>query len=70
MEKRLPVARAVIRVDISQTQKSCGYGVPVMQYIEDRETLNKWGEGVIRKVHTSQHRLDILLPRTLEMLIN
>jgi len=51
VEKRLPVARAVIRVDIYQTQKSCGYGVPIMQYIEDRETLNKWGEGVIRKVH-------------------
>ena len=50
VEKRLPAARAVIRVDVHKTQKSCGYGVPLMQFVEERETLNKWGDGLTRKV--------------------
>jgi hypothetical protein len=50
VDKRLPAARAVIRVDIHKTQKSCGYGVPLMQLVEERETLNKWGHGLTRKV--------------------
>jgi hypothetical protein len=52
VEKRLPAARAVIRIDITKTQKSCGYGVPIMQLLDERETLNKWGEGLTRKVHS------------------
>jgi hypothetical protein len=43
-DKRLPSARAVIRIDIHKTSSSCGYGVPLMQFVEERETLNKWGD--------------------------
>ena len=43
-DKRLPSARAVIRIDIQKTSGSCGYGVPLMQFVEERETLNKWGD--------------------------
>ena len=53
-DKRLPGARAVIRIDITTAQKSCGYGVPVMQLISEREALNKWGYGLTRKVHHSK----------------
>jgi hypothetical protein len=49
-DRRLPASRAVVRVDLTKTQKSCGYGVPVMQFVEERETLNKWGDGLTRKV--------------------
>jgi len=49
-DKRLPSARAVIRIDIQKTSGSCGYGVPLMQFVEERETLNKWGDGLTRKV--------------------
>jgi len=52
-DKCLPSARAVIRVDIHKTSSSCGYGVPLMQFVEERETLNKWG-GFVAKV-TSPH---------------
>jgi len=43
-DKRLASARAVIRIDIHKTSGSCGYGVPLMQFVEERETLNKWGD--------------------------
>jgi len=50
VEKRIAAVRAVIRLDIHKTQKSCGYGVPVMQFIEERKTMDQWGRGLIRKV--------------------
>ena len=50
VEKRLPAARAVIRVDIHKTQKSCGYGVPLMQFVTEREKLAQWGN-FINKVY-------------------
>lgn len=50
VEKRLTATRAVIRVDITKAAKSCGYGVPIMQLINERDALNKWGEGLTRKV--------------------
>ncbi len=39
-----PVAapRSVIVVDVSRVSDSCGYGVPVLEYSEDRQVLERW----------------------------
>jgi hypothetical protein len=34
-----PGARAVIRVDVSRISDSCGYAVPRMEYVEERDVL-------------------------------
>jgi hypothetical protein len=39
-----PGARQIIRLDIEMVQKSCGYGVPLFDYKEDRATLRNWAE--------------------------
>jgi hypothetical protein len=56
-DKRLASARAVIRIDIYKTSGSCGYGVPLMQFVEERETLNKWGEFLTKVTCPSQYYL-------------
>jgi hypothetical protein len=35
-------ARQIVEMKIERVQTSCGYGVPFMDYKEERETLNKW----------------------------
>ena len=37
-------ARQIIDVQIEKVQTSCGMGVPIMQYKEDRESLLAWAE--------------------------
>lgn len=37
-----PGARQVIVVEIELVQTSCGFGVPLMQYEQDRDTLLNW----------------------------
>ncbi|MDR3531650.1 MAG: pyridoxamine 5'-phosphate oxidase family protein [Rhodopila sp.] len=39
-----PGARQIIRLDIDLVQTSCGYGVPLFDYKEDRPTLRRWAE--------------------------
>ncbi|HWU23724.1 MAG TPA: pyridoxamine 5'-phosphate oxidase family protein [Nocardioides sp.] len=39
-----PVDRAVIVVDVERISDTCGYGVPVMDYREDRTLLRQWSE--------------------------
>ncbi|MCA9328023.1 pyridoxamine 5'-phosphate oxidase family protein, partial [Candidatus Saccharibacteria bacterium] len=34
--------RQIIVADIHRTQTSCGYAVPLFDYVGDRDTLNKW----------------------------
>lgn len=36
--------RSVIVVDVSRVSESCGYSVPCMEFVEDRETLVRWAE--------------------------
>ncbi|MBN8601545.1 MAG: pyridoxamine 5'-phosphate oxidase family protein [Planctomycetes bacterium] len=36
--------RSVIVVDVSRVSESCGYSVPRMEFVEDRETLVRWAE--------------------------
>lgn len=40
----LPGARQIVVNHIHQTQTSCGFGVPLMDYRGDRETLPDWAQ--------------------------
>lgn len=35
-------ARAVIVVDVARVSDSCGWGVPVMEFVEDRDIMGPW----------------------------
>lgn len=37
-----PAARAVIEVDVNRIADSCGYAVPRMDFVAQRDTLDKW----------------------------
>jgi hypothetical protein len=39
-----PGARQIVRLDVDMVQTSCGYGVPLFEYREDRPTLRRWAE--------------------------
>ena len=40
----LPGARSVIRVEVDRVADSCGYGVPRMAFVEQRDQLLTWAE--------------------------
>lgn len=40
----LPGTRQIIAADIDRVQTSCGFGVPLMDYVGERDTLIKWAE--------------------------
>lgn len=37
-------ARQIILLDVELVQTSCGYGIPLFDYVEDRATLTRWAE--------------------------
>jgi hypothetical protein len=37
-------ARQIVRIDIDLVQTSCGYGVPLFNYVGERTTLRRWAE--------------------------
>jgi hypothetical protein len=37
-----PGARQIVRLDVDLVQTSCGYGVPLFDYKEERHTLRTW----------------------------
>ena len=37
-------ARQIIRLEVDMVQTSCGYGVPLFDYKEERPTLLRWAE--------------------------
>lgn len=39
-----PYVRQVFLVDVEKLQTSCGYAVPRYEFVEERETLDKWCE--------------------------
>jgi len=39
-----PGVRSVIRAELSRVSDSCGYAVPRYDYVEDRDTLERWAE--------------------------
>jgi pyridoxamine 5'-phosphate oxidase-like protein len=48
--------RAVIRVDVQRIADSCGYGVPVMEFVGPRPQYERWAESKRRK--GGEHALD------------
>ena len=40
----LPGARQILDVDVDLVMTSCGFGVPLFDYVGQRETLQRWGE--------------------------
>ncbi len=45
--ERLPAqvgARSVIKVDVTRISSSCGYAVPLMDYVGERTLLTEWAE--------------------------
>jgi hypothetical protein len=40
----VPGARAVVRVALDRVSTSCGYGVPLMEVVTDRDQLVAWAE--------------------------
>ena len=39
-----PGARQIVRIDVDLVQTSCGYGVPLFDYVGERATLRRWAE--------------------------
>ncbi len=48
-----PFVRQAFFVDVEKVQRSCGYGVPRMEFVSDRDTIDKWCE---RKVEPREMR--------------
>ena len=55
--------RQIISADIYQAQTSCGFAVPFMQFVEDRETLRDWaakkGESGIADYQVKQNSVSL-----------
>src|SRR4051812_26213676 len=41
--------RAIVSVDITRIADACGFGVPLMDYVDSRSNATKWAEGKLRK---------------------
>lgn len=39
-----PSARSIVRAELNRIADSCGYGVPLYQYKDDRSQLGEWAE--------------------------
>ena len=39
-----PGARTIVQADITRISDSCGYGVPKFEYVEERDTLERWAD--------------------------
>lgn len=37
-------ARQIVRIDFDLVKTSCGYGVPLMDYAGERDTMDRWAE--------------------------
>lgn len=42
--EHLPGTRQIVEMQIANCQTSCGYAVPLMDYVEDRPNLVRWAE--------------------------
>lgn len=42
-----PYVRQMFLVEVEKAQRSCGYGVPLMEFTRDRETMDRWCEGAL-----------------------
>lgn len=44
MFPQIPGGRQIVIADIHKAQTSCGQAVPLMEFVADRDILNKWAE--------------------------
>lgn len=58
-----PGIRSVIVVDVDKVGNSCGYGVPLMDFVEDRDRLSKWalakGEDAMPRFWASKNAVSL-----------
>lgn len=52
---RRPQARAVVTVDVARVADSCGYAVPKMELVEERELLDSWSKARGPEMLTRYH---------------
>ena len=59
----LPGSRQIFDIEVEQVQTSCGTGVPLFDYIDDRDQLNSWaikkGEQGIRKYWEDENQISL-----------
>lgn len=62
-ESRRPYLRGVVRVDVTRVSDSCGYSVPQMDLVAERETLDAvWGsrdDERIARYHTERNAVSL-----------
>jgi hypothetical protein len=55
--------RAIVAIDITRISDSCGYGVPLMQFVSDRDTMDHWatkkGEGGLAEYQAKNNSTSI-----------
>jgi hypothetical protein len=39
-----PGVRTIVQADITRVSDSCGFGVPKFEYVEERDTLERWAQ--------------------------
>ncbi|MEN9519976.1 MAG: hypothetical protein RLZZ381_2564 [Cyanobacteriota bacterium] len=39
-----PGERAIIKIDVQRIATSCGYSIPLYDYVDQRDVLDKWTE--------------------------
>lgn len=54
--EELTGARQIVRLDFDLVQTSCGYAVPMFDYLEDRPTLVRWAEAREKKEGLDAYR--------------
>jgi hypothetical protein len=58
-----PGARQMILLDVDSVQTSCGYGVPLFDYVAERDTLTRWaaakGEDGLREYWRAKNTASI-----------
>jgi hypothetical protein len=42
--QRLARLRAIVRVAVERISDSCGFGVPLMEFVRERDAMDKWVE--------------------------
>ena len=61
--KDVPGVRQIFHLMVTRVQTSCGYGVPFMDFVADRDRLTKWsedkGEGAIREYQKEKNATSI-----------
>lgn len=44
-EEHVPLARGMVMVDVARIADSCGFGVPRLELVSERDQLLRWSEG-------------------------